>query len=171
MALIAPARPTSKGAHMDSPPSPMPPPELRAVTTEHLRVVGPPPTADGRSIPEIVRSIATDSSTLVRKEIELAKQELGATIATKLTGVGAFGAAGVMAMFTVFFFGFAAVYAFDIILPLWAAFIVVGGFFLLIGGAAAFFGLMKMRKGPIAPEETKRTVKEDVEWARTQLKR
>ena len=156
---------------MDSPRSPMPPPELGAVTTEHLRVVGPPPTVDGRSIPEIVRAIATDSSTLVRKEIELAKQELGATIATKLTGVGAFGAAGVMAAFTVFFFGFAAVYAFDIVLPLWAAFIVVGGFFLLIGGAAGFFGLMKMRQGPIAPEETKRTVKEDVEWARTQLKR
>jgi Putative Actinobacterial Holin-X, holin superfamily III len=150
--------------------APEPSPELRAVTTEHLTVVGPPPATDGRSMPEIVRSIATDTSTLFRKEVELAKQELGAAVAAKLKAVAAFGAAGVLAVFMVFFFGFAAAYALDIVLPIWAAFLIVGGVFLLGVGLAALFGLRKM-KVPVKPEHTQRTVKEDVEWARAQLKR
>ena len=47
----------------------------------------------------------------------------------------------------------------------------MGGAFLVLAGGAALIGLAKMKKPPIAPEETKRTVKEDVEWAKAQLKR
>src|SRR5436190_23468956 len=97
----------TKGSSMTAP---EPSPELRAVTAEHLQVVGPPPPTDTRSLPRIVRDIATDPSTLVRKEIELAKQELGKAIGAKLMAVAAFGAAGVMAVFMIFFFGFAGAY-------------------------------------------------------------
>jgi hypothetical protein len=51
------------------------------------------------------------------------------------------------------------------------AWLIVGGVFLLVAGGAAMFGLRRMKTPPMAPEETKRTVKEDVEWAKAQLKR
>jgi hypothetical protein len=40
-----------------------------------------------------------------------------------------------------------------------------------MAAGAALFGLRRMKKPSLAPEETKRTVKEDVEWAKAQLKR
>jgi putative superfamily III holin-X len=43
--------------------------------------------------------------------------------------------------------------------------------FLLVAGPAAMVGLRRMKQPSITPEETKRTVKEDVEWAKEQLKR
>jgi hypothetical protein len=33
------------------------------------------------------------------------------------------------------------------------------------------FGIARMRRPPMTPEETKRTVKEDLQWAKAQLKR
>jgi hypothetical protein len=47
----------------------------------------------------------------------------------------------------------------------------VGGVFLLLAGAAFLFGKARMRSPSFSPEETKRTVKEDVVWAKQQLKR
>jgi hypothetical protein len=57
------------------------------------------------------------------------------------------------------------------VLPKWLAWLIVGGTFLILAGSAAFIGLRHLKKPPLAPEETKRTVKEDVEWAKAQLKR
>ena len=76
-----------------------------------------------------------------------------------------------MAVFGLIYLGIAAGSALSIVLPRWLAWLIVGGAFLVLAGGAALIGLAKMKKPPIAPEETKRTVKEDVEWAKAQLKR
>jgi len=47
----------------------------------------------------------------------------------------------------------------------------VAGAFLLLAVGAVLFAKLRMKSPPMAPEETKRTVKEDVEWAKTQLRR
>ena len=117
-----------------------------------------------RSTIELVRDIATGTSTLVRKEIELARQELTEALKARLLG-------GAMAVFGLIYLGIAAGSALSIVLPRWLAWLIVGGACLVLAGGAALIGLAKMKKPPIAPEETKRTVKEDVEWAKAQLKR
>jgi hypothetical protein len=48
---------------------------------------------------------------------------------------------------------------------------VVAGVFILLAAAAAVFGRARMRRPSLAPEQAKRTIKEDVEWARAQLRR
>ena len=53
----------------------------------------------------------------------------------------------------------------------WAAFLIVAGVFLLLALGAVLFAKLRMKRPPMAPEETKRTVKEDVEWAKAQLRR
>jgi len=125
----------------------------------------------GRSTIQLVRDIATDTSTLVRKEIELARQELTEVLKARLLGGAALAVGGAMAVFGLIYLGIAAGSALSIVLPRWLAWLIVGGAFLVLAGGAALIGLAKMKKPPIAPEETKRTVKEDVEWAKAQLKR
>jgi len=124
-----------------------------------------------RSTIQLVRDIATDTSTLVRKEIELARQELTEALKARLLGGAALAVGGAMAVFGLIYLGIAAGSALSIVLPRWLAWLIVGGAFLVLAGGAALIGLAKMKKPPIAPEETKRTVKEDVEWAKAQLKR
>jgi hypothetical protein len=124
-----------------------------------------------RSTVDLVRSIAGDTSTLVRKQVELAKQEVAEGIAAKVKGAAAVAAAGVMGLFVIGFLGLAAAYALDLVMDPWASRLVVAGGFLLLAAIAGLVGLRVMKKRSIAPEETKRTVKEDVEWARAQLKR
>ena len=42
---------------------------------------------DGKSAGQLVKEVTEDFSTLVRKEIELAKQEVGASVAAKATAL------------------------------------------------------------------------------------
>ena len=85
---------------------------------------------------------------------------------------GALGAAGVCVVFVLIFGGFAAATALGLVMPLWAAFLIVTGAFVVVAGIAALIGIMKMKSPPpLTPEETERTIKEDVQWAKEALKR
>jgi hypothetical protein len=124
-----------------------------------------------RSTPALVRSIATDTATLVRKEVELARQEIVEAIVARVKAAAAMAAAGVAALIGIVFLGAAAAHALESVMEPWAARLVVGGSFLLLAGLAAMIGLMRAKKPSIAPEMTVQTVKEDIQWAKAQLKR
>jgi uncharacterized membrane protein YqjE len=140
------------------------------MTKELPRPEAPTPPEQQSTI-GLVRSIATDTSTLVRKEIELARQELTEAVKARVVGAAALGAAAIFGLLLVIFLGAGAAAALDLVFARWLSRLIVAGGFLLMAGAAAMFGLRKMKRPPLAPEETKRTVKEDMEWARAQLKR
>jgi hypothetical protein len=129
------------------------------------------PALSEQSTPQLVRSIATDTSTLVRKEIELAKQEVAEGLKAKALGGAALGAAGLFGLLGLLFGLVTAVAALSIVLPHWLAALIVAGSLFLVAGMAAIVGIGAMKKKGPAPTETVRTVKEDVEWARAQLKR
>jgi hypothetical protein len=124
-----------------------------------------------QSTVELLRSISNDTVVLIRKEIELAKQEISKTVQNKAMGAAALAAGGLMGLYILGFLGLAAGAALAYVVPRWAAWLIVAGVYMLIAAGAAMFGIRQMKKGPNGPEETKRTVKEDVEWARAQLKR
>jgi hypothetical protein len=123
-----------------------------------------------RSTVELVQSIAQDGGLLVRKEIQLARQEiLEAVLARAKAGAG-FAIAGVFGLIGFLFALTAGAWGLGLVLPLWAAWLIVAGGLFLLAGGAALFARSRMHMPPMAPQETKRTVKEDVEWARAQLK-
>jgi membrane protein len=124
-----------------------------------------------RSTPQLMRSIGADTVTLVRKEVELAKQEVKEGIAAKLMGVVGLAIAGVLALYFLGFGAAAGAAGLSLVLPSWAALLIVGGAFLLLAGIFAVVGLGALRRAPLAPRKTKETVKEDIEWARAQLRR
>jgi hypothetical protein len=124
-----------------------------------------------RSTPQLVRSIATDTATLVKKEVELARQEVVEAIVARVKAAAALFAAGVAALIGVIFLGSAAAHALEGTMTPWAARLVVGGGFFAVALAAAGVGLLRAKRPPMKPEMTVETVKEDVEWAKAQLKR
>lgn len=124
-----------------------------------------------RSTGELVRSVAADTATLVRKEVELARQEIVEGVMGKVKGAGALGAAAIIGLFALGFLGVTMGVALAIVLPAWLAWLLTAVMFLVLTGIAAAVGLGKLKGGGVAPEKAKENMKEDVRWARAQLKR
>lgn len=124
-----------------------------------------------RSTMAVVRSIADDTATLVRKEIELARLELTEALSARLRAVAALLLGAVLGLVMLVFLGLAAEAALGGVMRGWAARLVVVGGFVVVAGIAFVAALGWLRRPSLMPEETKRTVKEDVEWLRAQLKR
>lgn len=123
-----------------------------------------------RSTPEIVRSIASDTASLVRAEADLAKHEIVEAISARIKAIGALAVAGGLA-FLGLAFGLAAVaQALALTVAVWIANLIVAVGVLFIAGIAAMIGARKSKRPPLAPRETVRTVKEEVEWAKDLLK-
>ena len=120
---------------------------------------------------ELLRSISTDTVTLVRKEVELARLEIVEAITARLKAAGAIAAAGMLGLFVLAFLALAAASGLDRVLPSWASRLIVAGGFLLLAVGAIAFAARRFKQPPLTPAETKRTLEEDVEWARQQLKR
>lgn len=131
------------------------------------------PAAEPRDLStvQLVGRLAGDVGTLVRKEVELARQEVTEGIAARLKGVAAFGGAAVMGLFMLGFLAAAGAAALALVVPLWAALLIVAGVFMLLALAAALFGRARLKAASIAPEKAKENIKEDVEWAKAQLRR
>jgi uncharacterized membrane protein YqjE len=125
------------------------------------------PDVDEHSVGALIGQVASDMSTLLRQELELAKTELRQEAVKAGKAGGMLGGAGVLGHLTVAFLALAVTFALGNVMDLgWAALIVA----VLLGiGAAVLFTLGRTRLREInpTPEQTVQTVKEDVRWART----
>ena len=130
------------------------------------------PSGNGaRGTGPLIRSIASDVSLLVTKQIELAKQEIGEMVGTRAKAVGVFGAAAVLGLFVIGFLGMAGAEALDLALPRWAAMLIVAGMFGVLAAVAIVMARSWLRSSAAKPELTQESLKEDVRWAKQQLKR
>jgi MFS family permease len=130
------------------------------------------PSGNGaRGTAQLIRSIASDVSTLVAKQIELAKQEFGEMVGTRAKAIGVFGAAAVLGLFVIGFLGMAGAEALDLVLPRWAAMLIMAAVFGVLAAVAIALARGWLRSGATAPELTQESLKEDVQWAKQQLKR
>jgi len=122
-----------------------------------------------RPIGELLKQLSEETTTLVRKELDLAKAEMAEKGKQAGKGAGMFGAAGVIG-----FLALGALTAFFIMLldgavPNWAAALIVAAVYAAIAGVLALTGKNKVQEAtPPMPEQTVETIKEDVQWAKTQ---
>ena len=131
-----------------------------------------PTAADGEvSTVRLVGQVAGDVGTLVKKEVELARQEITEAVMARVKAIAAFVVIGVIALFVVGFLGAAGAAGLAQVVPLWLALLIVAGAFVLLAALAAVFGVARLKKPPLKPEKTQKTIKEDVEWAKAQLRR
>jgi Flp pilus assembly protein TadB len=131
----------------------------------------PSDSADLRSLPagELVKELADEVSALVRAEIELARAELTEKGKRAGIGIGEVGAAGLVALYALgaltacFIAGLAALGA-----PVWVAALIVAIVYGAIALVLYLVGRRQLERGlPPTPERTQKTVKEDIEWAKT----
>jgi uncharacterized membrane protein YqjE len=124
-----------------------------------------------RSTGELVRQLSEQASTLIRQELDLAKAELAQKGKQAGIGAGMFGTAGLFAVV-----GFAVVTAALILLldnavADWVAALIVGALYLTVAAVAALMGRDRVRQAaPLEPEQTIETLKEDVQWAKSQAR-
>ena len=123
-----------------------------------------------QGLQELLRSIGTDLSLLIRQQVALAKEEMRGIAAEKATGGALLAAAAVFALFVLGFASLAGAAALDLVLPRWAALLIVAGIYLVLAVIAVLIGRNALA-APATPERTKQTVKEDLEWAKRKLQR
>ena len=125
---------------------------------------------DRMRLQELIRSIGADLSLLIRQQVALAKEEVRGIAAEKATGGALLAAAAVFALFVLGFVSLAGAAALDLVLPRWAALLIVAGIYLVLAVIAVVIRRNALA-APATPERTKQTVKEDLEWAKHKLQR
>jgi uncharacterized membrane protein YqjE len=125
--------------------------------------------SNGESAGELLKQFSEDATTLIRKEVELAKAELTEKGRKAGKGAGMFGGAGLFGVGA-----FATLTAFLILvlaeaMDAWLAALIVTVIYGAVAAVLALQGKQKVDEaGPPQPEQTVETVKEDVQWAKRQ---
>jgi len=125
---------------------------------------------DDRSIGELFAELSRETTTLVRKEVELAKAEMSQKASRVGKNVG-FLAVGTIVAYT----GLLAIIAAGIIvlgkvIPLWFSAALVGLVIAVVGLLLVLKGVNTLRREDPTPRETVETLKEDREWLRDQTR-
>lgn len=121
-----------------------------------------------RSLGELVSRMTSDVSALVSTQIELAKVEIKEEVARAGKGAGMVGGAAVSGLLALLLLSFAAAWGLAEVLPVGLAFLLVGLAYAAVAGVLFLRGRDQIRSAtPVVPE-TKRSLEEDVEWARQQ---
>jgi hypothetical protein len=108
--------------------------------------------------------------TLARQELQLAKAEMSEKGRKAGAGAGLMGVAGGLALLAGGALTAFLILALDGVMPNWLAALLVGAAYAV--AAAVLFSVGKRRveeAGPLVPEQTVDSVKEDVQWAKTQI--
>lgn len=139
-------------------------------TTEQTRPV------DGaglerRATGELLADISSDVVTLVRQEADLAKKEIAEALVARTVALGVALVAGVLSVLMLVFLGLAASQALSYEIPMWAARLTVAALFGFVILLSLPLMVRFLRRPELRPAETLRTTKEDIEWAKAQLKR
>jgi uncharacterized membrane protein YqjE len=123
-----------------------------------------------RPIGELLKQLSEETTRLVHQELELAKAEL--TQKGKQAGIsaGLFGAAGAIGLLALAALTTCFILALDAAMPAWLAALIVAVVYGAIAAVLVLRGRAKVRQAvPPVPEQTIETVKEDMEWAKTQM--
>jgi hypothetical protein len=124
-----------------------------------------------RSLPELLKQLSQETTQLVHQELELAKAELQQKGRQAGAGAGMFGGAGALGLAALGALTACFILALNAVMPAWLAALIVAVVYGIIAFVLVKQGQAKLKQAtPPVPEQTIETVKEDVEWAKTQMR-
>ena len=124
-----------------------------------------------RSLGELLRQLSEQTTRLVHQELELAKAELQQKGRQAGQGAGLFGGAGALGLAALGALTACFILALDLVMPAWLAALVVAVVYGIVAFVLVKQGQARIRRAsPPVPTQTIETVKEDVEWAKTQVR-
>jgi uncharacterized membrane protein YqjE len=119
---------------------------------------------------ELFKQLSDDLSTLVRQELRLAQVEMTEKGKKAGVGVGMFGGAGVVGLLALGALTACLIAALATGMEVWIAALIVTVLYGAAAGLLALQGKSRVSEAaPAVPEQTVQTVKEDAQWAKTQL--
>ncbi|MBL8926425.1 MAG: phage holin family protein [Pseudonocardia sp.] len=147
---------------------------MTAHTPSQATPTGPSLSSDpaNATTGELITRLSSQVSELVRGEIALAKAEL--TQKGKRAGIGAglAGTAGVLALYGVGALITTVIAALALVLPVWAAALIVAVVIFIIAGVLGLLGKSQIQRAtPPVPEITVESVKRDVATLTERIKR
>ena len=119
---------------------------------------------------ELVKELSEQTTTLVRKEIELAKAELSEKGKVAGQGAGMFGGAAVVGLLALGTLTAMILAVLDKAMDFWVAALIVTVVYGAIAAVLAMSGRDRVKQAAPPAEQTVETVKEDVQWAKSQAK-
>lgn len=123
-----------------------------------------------QSMGDLFKSLSDEFSSLVRQELRLAQAEMTEKGKRAGIGIGMFGGAGLISVLALGTLTACLVALLATAMHVWIAALIVTAAY---GALAAGLGLSGRRQvseaTPPVPEQTTETLKEDVQWAKTQL--
>jgi hypothetical protein len=121
-----------------------------------------------RPVGELMRQLSEQTSTLVRKEIELAKAELTAKGKKAGIGAGMFGGAGLFGVLALGALTATLILALATAMTPWLAALIVTVVYGAVAGVLVLQGRNKVQAAtPPVPERAIDSTKEDVAWVKT----
>jgi uncharacterized membrane protein YqjE len=140
------------------------------VGTAMTQVNEPATTPREKSMGELFNELSTDLSTLVRQELQLARAEMTEKGKQAGFGAGMFGGAGIVVLLAAGTLSACLIGALSLAVHVWLAALIVTCAYLVLAGVLALIAKQRVtRATPPVPKQTVETMKEDMQWAKTQL--
>lgn len=130
------------------------------------REEGPAPE-DVRPTSEVVTSLVANGQALITKELELAKHELSEVVRDKAIAIGLAVFAAILGLFILGFIGVTAAVALSLVLPAWAAWLIVTGLYVLAAVVLVLVAVRLLKRPAFA--RTKTSIEELKAWAKEQM--
>jgi uncharacterized membrane protein YqjE len=124
------------------------------------------PDARERPIGELVKDLSSQTSTLVRQEIELARAELQQKGKLAGKGAGMLGAAVIAALLALGALTAGLVALLDKAMATWVAALIVMALWAIVALVLAKAGQKSLQSATPPASQTVETVKENIEWAK-----
>jgi F0F1-type ATP synthase assembly protein I len=126
------------------------------------------PKAPEKSLGQLFSELTSDLSTLLRKEVELAKVETKEEVSRAGKAGGMLGGGAVAGYFALLFLSFALAWLLDEWMHTALAFLIVGLVYAVVAAVLVVRGRARLQSVNPVPSQTVETLKEDVQWARAQ---
>ena len=119
-----------------------------------------------RPLKDLLGELIRDFLLLFRQELELAGSEIAQGVGGLGSGAVLLGVGGLVAFSGFLYFLAAATMALSLVLPGWAAALIVGGVVLAVGAAVMLFGKSRMRAERLVPRRALKSLEDNIQWAR-----
>jgi len=123
-----------------------------------------------RSFSDVLQDIIRNVQEIVRSEVRLAKTEIREEAAKAKSSLLLLAAGALIAIFAMLFLLLTLVYALTLVMPNWAAALIVGAVLALVGSVVLTTGMRRFKQIQPTPVRTVETIKENVEWAKQHAK-
>lgn len=125
---------------------------------------------DEPTLGDLFSSLTEDMSTLIRKEVDLARTETLEKVSSATRSVVSMVAGGMIAYAGLIGVMIAVIVGLSRLMPLWLSALIVGIVVIVIGAIMIMSGRSSLQKMTVVPEQTVESMKENTEWAKEQVK-